>query len=203
MAVLEQRTPAEEAGIVPLTVEQYHSMAEAGILEEGAPIELLDGLLVRKIRGEGMTANPAHRATVNDLIGISSELEGRGCHVELQGPITLPPYNEPEPDGFIARGSTDDYRQRHPGAGDLSCVIEVADSSLRRDRTTKQRIYAASGIPQYLIVNLIEGQVEVHEDPDAGEGRYRSRQVLSADDEIPFLLPDGGRLPVPARRFLP
>ena len=59
---LESDTPAK---IVPLTVDQYHRMIEAAILPEGEPIELIDGLLVRKDRSavgaDPMTVGHAHR----------------------------------------------------------------------------------------------------------------------------------------------
>ena len=32
--------------VAPLTVEQYHAMARAGILGEGAPLELLEGSVI-------------------------------------------------------------------------------------------------------------------------------------------------------------
>lgn len=117
--------------------------------------------------------------------------------------MTLPPFDEPEPDGAIARGSLDDYTDHHPGADDLSCVIEVADTSLARDRTAKQQICAATGIPQYLIVDLAGSRVEVYEDPDPETRGYRSRRVLTADDEIPIRLPGGDYLAVPVRPYLP
>lgn len=60
MAVIERERPAG-TGIVPLTVEQYHRLIESGILPDRAPIELLDGLLVSKVRGEGMTVTPGTR----------------------------------------------------------------------------------------------------------------------------------------------
>ena len=202
MAVIEKEVPAG-TGIVPLTVEQYHRMIETGILPEGAPIELLEGLLVPKIRGEGMTVNPKHAKVVNRFLELVAELRGRGCHFRAQSPVTLPPFDEPEPDGAIARGSLDDYPERHPAAEDLSCVIEVADTSLTRDRTTKQQIYAAAGIPQYLIVDLAGGRIEVYEDADTATRGYRARQLLTADDEIPIRLPGGDRLSVPARPYLP
>jgi hypothetical protein len=54
--VLLKSTSHEEREIIPLTVGQYHGMIKAGILAEGEPIELLDGMLVRISRGEGLTA---------------------------------------------------------------------------------------------------------------------------------------------------
>jgi Uma2 family endonuclease len=171
-----QQDPLAAPEVVPLTIEQYHRMLEAGILEDGDPIELLDGFLVRKDRsgrgGSPVTVHPMHRVVVTRLGDLGSELERHGAHLQTQQPISLPPSQEPEPDGAIVRGRTEDYADRHPGPGDVLCVIEVADSSLRRDRTTKQRIYAAAGIPQYVIVNLQDQVIEVYEAPRPAEGRY-------------------------------
>jgi hypothetical protein len=82
-------------------------------------------------------------------------------------------------------------------------VIEVAGTSLDRDRTVKQRIYAAAGIPQYVIANLIDSRLEVFERPDTVKGRYRRRTELAGDAEISFLLPEKRRLVVAASDCLP
>ena len=63
---------------------------------------------------------------------------------------------------------------------DMALVIDVADSSLQRDRVHKGRIYAAGGVPVYWIVNLIDRQVEVYTDP-------------SGPDAAPFV-PQSARL---------
>jgi Uma2 family endonuclease len=55
-------------------------------------------------------------------------------------------------------------------------VIEVSDTSLRFDRTTKLRLYARVGIPEYWIVDTNGRQVEVCRNP-AGEG-YEERAVV-------------------------
>ena len=85
----------------------------------------------------------------------------------------------------------------------MTCVIEVASSSLDRDRTVKQRIYAAAGIPQYVIVNLVHSRLEVFEKPDTAKGRYRRRTELAGDAEISLLLPENRRLVVAASDCLP
>lgn len=162
--------------LVSLTVSQYHRMIETGILPEGEPIHLIDGLLVRKDRskagGDPMTVGPGHAESVKKLIPLDSKLRRRGCHIQVQQPVTLPPDNEPEPDGAVVYGRPEDYHGRHPGAKDIACVIEVSDSSLRDDRTTMQRIYADHAVPQYVIVNLPEQLVEVYTEPLVGHGRY-------------------------------
>jgi Uma2 family endonuclease len=203
IASLKSTSP-ERREIVPLTVGQYHGMIEAGILEEGEPIELLDGLLVRRNRGEGMTTNPLHVLAVSKLnVRIVAGLGNQLCHVRMQSPITLPPRDEPEPDLVIVRGRLEDFADHHPGPADVTCVIEVAGSSLGRDRTVKQRIYATAGIPQYVIVNLVRSRVEVFADPDPAQGRYRRRTERVAGEEIALLLPEGRRLVISAADCLP
>src|SRR5438309_1477777 len=130
------------------TVEEYHQMLESGMIEEGAPFELLDGQIVGKIRnahGESpMTIGTRHMTVVLLLADLNTRLKRLGCCMRTQTPITLANFEEPEPDGLIVRGSIDDYKSRHPTAADALCVIEVADASLRRDRRYKQQLYAKS-----------------------------------------------------------
>ena len=159
----------DRAHVMPLTVEQYHRMIEGGIVEEGEPFELLNGCLVRKDRSaageDEMTVGNAHAWVVIKLGKLGRQLEKLGCHMRTQQPVTLPPYDEPEPDGVIAKGSEDDYRDRRPGASDVLCVIEVADASLNRDRRAKLRAYAGAGIPQYVIINLVDRVCEIYTEP--------------------------------------
>ncbi len=192
-------SPAE---IVPLTVEQYHRMLETGILAEGEPIELLDGLLVPKDRGEGMTINPRHSLVVSLLLELAPRL-APGCHLKTQSPLTIEPDHEPEPDALIARGSPRDYLDRHPAPEDVSCLIEVSDSSLERDRTTKQRIYAEAGVGQYIILNLADDQAEVYEGPRATTGRYESVRIFRGGEAISIRVPGGRHIDVEANRLLP
>jgi len=203
IALLKSASP-DSHEIVPLTVEQYHGMLAAGILVEGEPIELLDGLLVRKSRGEGMTIHPQHALVVNKLnMLLVAPVGVMGCHVRVQNPVTLPPLDEHEPDLALVKGLPADFADRHPGPADVTCVIEVAGTSLERDRTIKQRIYAAAGIPQYVIANLIHSRVEVFEKPDSAKGRYRWRAELAGDQEVSLLVTEGRRLMVAVADCLP
>lgn len=174
----------ESLAVRAVSVDEYHRMIDGGILEEGEPIELLDGLLVRKDRGGAMVVNPRHRLVVHRLLGVSSELGRLGCHLELQSPITIAPSHEPEPDAMVVQGAADDYADRHPAPADVWSVVEVAASSLVRDRTTKLRIYAGAAIPQYVVIDLVHDQIEVHEDPDPREPRYRRVQTLGRGDVL-------------------
>src|SRR5947208_7249188 len=143
----------------PLTIEQVEQMIKHGILQDGAPLELIDGLLVRKdrsARGEDpMTHNPAHAACLSRLLHALATIQTMGFHLRCQLPVALLPTRAPEPDLAIIRGAPEDYRGRHPGPNDIAAVFEVADSSLEFDRTTKLQLNAAEGISIYLILNLI------------------------------------------------
>ncbi len=188
---------AEPRPVWRLSVAQYHAMAETGILGEEDPVELLEGLLVRK-----MPKNPGHAIAV----GLAQEaLRMRlppGWHVRAQDPVLLPE-GEPEPDLAVVRGSLRDYVGRHPRAGDL--LVEVADSSLMVDRTVKLRQYAAARVPVYWIVNLPEHILEVYSGP-TGEGwtaAYAHRALIPEEGSVPLVL-DGNEVgTVPVAELLP
>jgi Uma2 family endonuclease len=202
-----QELVADRATLMPLTVEQYHRMLETGILQDCDPYELLDGYLVRKDRSktgaDPMTVGPDHSGGVGLLGELNQGLKRHGFHMRLQQPVTMLPDSEPEPDGAVVRGTLRDISGRHPVPADIACLFEVADSSLRRDRVTKQRIYADNGIPQYVIVNLLEAVVEVYSTPLRGQGRYQDVKVLRAGQTFRIALGDGAYLDVLVESLLP
>lgn len=196
----EGRSQAVE--VMRLSVRQYHQMREAGVLDEDESVELLDGLLVHKDRGGPMPVSPLHALVTSRMLALAPELESRACHLRVQNPITIPPRHEPEPDAAIVRGRPDAYLDGHPGPSDALCVIEISDSSLERDRTTKQRIYAGAEIPSYIIVNLVEGRIELYTSPNATEGHYASVQILHRGDTVAIDLGGGTPLQVPVGAWL-
>ena len=193
--------------LVLINVDQYHAMIEHGILPEGAPIELLEGMLWYKDRSSRedplMSIGPRHSGGVKRIERLEPALEAIGFAVRAQQPIALLPVDEPEPDGLIARGPFTRYDARHPDASDICVAIEVSDSSLRHDRTIKLRIYATADIPQYVIVDLIHDVIEVRADPDPIAGSYGTTTIVARDGTVTFHLFDGQTLAVPAADLLP
>jgi Uma2 family endonuclease len=111
----------------------------------------------------------------------------RGYDVRVQMPLGIDDYSLPEPDVAVVRGSWRDYREVHPTTAVL--VIEVADSSLAHDRTRKRPRYAQAGIPEYWIVNLSDGCLEVYRDPVGGD--YQLHLVLRGHEFVsPLTHPD-------------
>lgn len=172
-----------EPGVAPellrhrFTLEQYEKMVEDGILTSDDRVELLDGEIVEK-----MTIGSPHAACVRKLQRVCFELLGKGvATVSCQSPVGLPPNSEPEPDVAILRYRADDYSALHPRPKDVLLVVEVSDSTLRRDRA-KLRIYARSRIQEAWIVDVNRKVVEIYTDP-VGE-RYRGRRVATPGDAI-------------------
>jgi Uma2 family endonuclease len=175
--------------IYRLSVEQYHAMARAGILDEDAPVELLEGWLVQK-----MTKHAPHTlATLLVRRGLE-RLVSSEWFVNGQEPITLSD-GEPEPDVFVVRGNPRDYRERHPGPEEVALVVEVAESSLQTDRGAKLRSYVRAAVPVYWIVNLKARQIEVYTEPHTTRKTavYRQRHNFGASDTIPVVL-DGAEI---------
>ena len=162
------------------SVEKYHEMIEQGILMEDDPVELLEGCLVRK-----MPKNPNHRISTRSTLKALEDIVPSGWYVDSQEPVAVSG-SESEPDVAVIRGDTRDYTAAHPGPEDIALVVEVSDSSLDMDRTSKRRMYAGAGIPCYWIVNLQEMCLEVFTDP-TGHGEkaeYGSLSKAGCDEKV-------------------
>src|SRR4051794_32544531 len=130
------------------TVAEYHRLVEVGVLTEDDPVELLEGWIVFK-----MPKNPRHDNTVFRVQQLLSRVLPADWLVRVQSAITTGD-SEPEPDVTVAAGPVTAYDSRHPGPSEIALVVEVADTSLTRDRVDKQRLYARAQIAAYWIVNL-------------------------------------------------
>lgn len=181
--------------LAPLNVEQYHQMIRDGILHDGDPIELIQGSLVYKDRrdktGGIMTHGARHLRVLNKLMALLSQwVESRKMFLQVQGPITVSDTSEPEPDCCLVRGTPDDYPDEVPHADDVLAVFEVAYSSLRSDRRTKQRLYASAGIPFYVILNLQDDVIEVFSAPTATDNRYAHQTEHRSGEFVELILSD-------------
>jgi Uma2 family endonuclease len=160
--------------LLPLSVDQYDRMIEEGILPEDTGVELLDGVLVRKDRGDAggdpRTVGEAHAYVVKQLAYLGLRLDPTRADLQTQQPVVIPGAGEPEPDAAIVALPITSAGK--PRAEHVTCVVEVAGTSLERDRTTKLRHYARGGIPQYVILDLHERTAEEYLDPDSTAGSY-------------------------------
>lgn len=91
---------------------------------------------------------------------------------------------------MVYRSEVDSVKNRHAMASEVALTIEIAESSLDDDRGQMQRIYAAARIPIYWIINLVERQVEVYEQPTGAEltANYLRRTDYSENESVPLVL---------------
>jgi Uma2 family endonuclease len=172
-----------------ITVEAYHQMISLGILTENDPVELIRGFLVQRLPTTVLEA-----ASILRLNHWLSPRVDENAIVSVHNPIHLND-SEPEPDLTLLRWQADFYSSGKPRAADVLLVIEVADSTLDFDREVKRELYAEAGIPEYWIVNLVEGCVEIHRQPTP-EGVYRAHQTARKGDQLEITSIAGCSVPV-------
>jgi len=160
-----------------LSVADYHRMIAAGVLDEDERIELLEGVIV-----EMSPQGPRHAELIRRLCDPQFAATPSGYIIQAQLPLALGPDSEPEPDVAVVLRQPGGYGTAHPTTAAL--VFEVSGESLRKDRFVKSAIYAGAGIPEYVIVNVDEGSLEVLREPDPAAGQYRSRTVLGRSDSF-------------------
>lgn len=190
----------EPAPFVPrlFTVDEYRHLGELGVLTEDDDVELLEGVISPK-----MMHNPPHDAVIMQLDEMLRPSLATGWTLRIQSSIATAD-SEPEPDLVIVRGRARDYTRRHPIGKDIALVIEVADSSLLRDRN-KVRIYARAGVPTYWIVNLNDEQIETFSQLTGPSDlpAYRHSQDYRRGDRAPLELPDSTQLDLLVDDVLP
>jgi Uma2 family endonuclease len=159
-------------------------MAEIGILGEDDRVELL--------RGEIFELSPIgtfHNGTVTRLIHVFSKIVGDRALVTCQDPVRIEDHSEPQPDIALVKAREDFYTSRHPGPEDTLLLIEVSDSSLAKDRGLKMSIYAEAGFPEYWIIDVKRGVVEVYRQP-SGE-RYEETFELEPGKPLALVALEG------------
>lgn len=171
---------------VKWTVSEFHRANEMKLWGDGKRMIL--------IRGEVMELgpmNPLH-ATACSLVGaVVQKFIDSMNYLRVQQPLALNQDTDPIPDFAIVAGKALDYLQNHPTTASL--VVEVSDSSLYYDMTTKAELYAKAGIPEYWILDLEQRRLLVYRDPGpVPEGTaYRTQLAFKAGDTIaPLAQPD-------------
>lgn len=174
------------------TRRDYDRMVKAGLFGSDERVELLEGEII--------TVTPQqspHSASIGLVDVVLRQAFGPSYWIRIQLPLIVDPDSEPEPDLAVVPGSPRDYVHDHPHTAVL--VVEVADSTIAKDRTYKTRTYARAGIQEYWIVNLAERCLEVYRDPVASSGpasSYRSSQKFGPSDSLTPLAAPGATITV-------
>ncbi len=86
------------------------------------------------------------------------------------------------------RGTWSDYRLRHPSSEEVFLLVEISQSTLAKDLETKKPVYAAAGIPEYWVLDLVNSLLIVFRNPQGSN--YLSQQELNSGDISPLMFPD-------------
>jgi Uma2 family endonuclease len=167
----------EPMAVKSWTVSDYHRMSEMGILAPDERTELINGQIVLMA-----SKGTPHVTSLHLLANALRDHLGNAAVVRTQDPIQLDDWSEPEPDLIIARGTVLDYADRHPGPSNIELVVEVADSTLKRDCEIKDKVYAQAGIADYWVLDLKNRQLHVFRNPTPTD--YTSHLILTAPNEI-------------------
>ncbi len=157
------------------TREEYYRMGEMGFFQ-GQRVELIEG--------EIMVLSPQnwpHTSTVARVGEALHRAFGAGFWVRMQFPLNLST-SDPEPDVSVVAGRIEDYSD-HPTTAVL--VVEVSESTLHYDRTSKASLYARAGIADYWIVNLVNNQLEVRRDPRPDPSQHYGHGYASLTTLVP------------------
>jgi len=161
------------------TREEVQQMLDSGIFA-GQRFELIEGDLIDK-----MGQNPPHISTIqlvlewlNSLFGVS--------RVRSQAPIGAGSpdreRNLPEPDIAVLREWRAEYGLRHPRGDELMVAIEVSDTTIYSDTTTKRDLYARAGVPEYWVIDLNARRVMVYR--AVSEGIYTQLSLVGENESV-------------------
>ena len=172
-------TPPPAAGRRPFrwTREQYYRLGDLGFFR---------GKRVERIRGEIVEMSPINwrheLGKIKSVDAMRAVFAGTGW-VHQTGPMPVEE-SDPEPDVAVFPGKATDYTD-HPTNPLL--VVEVADTSLTYDTTTKVELYAEARHPEYWVLDVANNGLLVFRDPypiPAGGHAYRTRLTLGPADTL-------------------
>lgn len=167
-----------------ISVLDYHKMAETGILDVDAKVELIDGEII-----DMAPIGSIHASYVNRLNRALVQSVGNTALVSVQNPVILGDLSEPEPDFALLRPKANDYEDSLPIAEDILLLIEVANTTVNYDTQIKAPLYARFSIPEYWLIDTQKNTITVFQNPV--EGVYTDVKMSSLPKNIsPFMLPN-------------
>jgi Uma2 family endonuclease len=161
------------------TVEEFHQMASAGLLDETDRVELIEGEMI-----DMAPIGSKHAYLVDKLAQVLTRKSGTHL-VRVQNPIRLGERSEPQPD--IAVVKEKNYMDAHPSASEVLLIVEVSDSTLNYDRDIKLGLYARHSIPEVWLLDVNAKEITIYREP--AEGQYRLiRKPMAAEVVSPILI---------------
>lgn len=160
-----------------INIDEYHRMAEVGILGPNDRVELILGEILN------MSPIGSKRSAIVKRINQLFVLAfNNKALVQIQDPIQIKEFSEPEPDVMLLKQQADFYYDNLPQPKDVFLLIEVADSTLDFDKEIKLPLYAKAGIPEYWIVDIQNRQIFIHTLPEGNQ--YKKTEIATIEDTV-------------------
>jgi Uma2 family endonuclease len=177
------QTPTELSPYTPLpfrfTLAEYHRLHQQGFIPTESRVELIEGVIIQMA-----PVGEFHAGVVSDTSRRMDRLfvrENQEWIVWVQNPVMVGG-SEPNPDIAILKPDPNSYRQKRVTAADTLLVVEVSESTLRYDQTTKHKLYATAEIPEYWVIDLEHGCVIQSWNPTGGV--YTQTQTLKRGETV-------------------
>ena len=190
-----ERSPTGPPRPFVFTRKEYYALCDASFFH--TPLLHQRVQLIRGVIELESPMDPPHATSVSLTHAALMAALPTGHVVRTQLPLDLGLTIEPHPDVAVAAGSIRDYAADHPKSAVL--VVEVADSTVFNDLTSKAELYAAAGIKDYWVVDIPGRKLHVLRDPSphpANGHSYRSQRELGAGDTITPLAAPQAVIPV-------
>ena len=165
----------------------FHDLCDTGLME-GRNVILVSGEIVEM---------PPPNPPLNTGLTLTNEalrtIFPRGYVIRNQMALDLDLHTDPVPDLAVVVGEPRDFTTRQATTAEL--VVEISDSTLDYDTTTKAELYAAGRIAEYWIVDVANRKLHVYRKPVAkpagrGGNAYRTRQTFGPNDTVsPLAMP--------------
>ena len=198
VALAVETAQAAEPEPYLFTAEAFLKMIAGDVFADEDRVELWDGRITTKMaknKPHWLSSNKAHLSLIR--------LIPPGWCVGNENPMQLNQKRVPLPDLILFRGEHKDYIDRDPTVADVGLIVELADSSLRYDTTTKLAGYAEAGIPAYWVVNLVKNLIQVYGEPVPAERRFAREAVYAVGQSVPLRLDGALVAEIPAVDLLP
>jgi len=167
-----------------ITVDRYQKMVAAGVLTKYDRIELIEGEMI-----DMPPIGAKHAAITARLTRLLNMAVGDAAIVSPGGPVNLGNLSEPQPDLMLLKSRGDFYSSKIPEASDVLLIVEISDSTLIFDQTTKLNLYAQHGVAEYWIVDVAAKRIVVYREP-AAKGYARKLEFQAPASVSPETLPN-------------
>jgi Uma2 family endonuclease len=173
--------PPKSTGARPWkwTLEQYREFCDRGFFDHGR-VEFVFGEIIDM----GKQGWP-HALALELLVAVLRGVFASGHWVREEKPFPVVG-SQPQPDAAVIPGSPRDYSD-HPTTAVL--IVEVSDTTLKYDVTTKAELYATAGVADYWVLDVENRQLHVFRDPQPLTASleataYQTHLTLSPTDRV-------------------